>query len=62
MAKKTAETQVSDVMSAKLEAMRIRFRKVLGETVSSHVVKAARKHVAKCVIASEQEKMRGKDA
>jgi len=46
--KKTAEATV-DVDAAKLEAMRIRFRRVLGESVSAHVVKNARKNIAKCV-------------
>ncbi|MDR1551588.1 MAG: 50S ribosomal protein L29 [Holosporaceae bacterium] len=38
-----------EVDSAKLELMRIRFRRILGESVSPHVVKKARKNVAKCV-------------
>ena len=46
--KKTVEATV-DVDAAKLEAMRIRFRRVLGESVSAHVVKNARKNIAKCV-------------
>ncbi|MDR0555672.1 MAG: 50S ribosomal protein L29 [Holosporaceae bacterium] len=38
-----------EVDSAKHELMRIRFRRVLGETVAPHVVKKARKNVAKCI-------------
>ncbi|MDR2782051.1 MAG: hypothetical protein LBB21_06415 [Holosporaceae bacterium] len=34
---------------AKREVMRIRFRMVLGEAVSAHIIKNARKNVAKCV-------------
>lgn len=49
MAKKKVESAVSEVEAAKLEAMRIRFRRVLGETVSSHLIKNARKNIAKCV-------------
>jgi ribosomal protein L29 len=49
MAKKKAE-KISELEAARLEAMRIRFRKVLGESVAAHVVRAARKNIAKCVI------------
>ena len=49
MAKKKTVEATADVDAAKLEAMRIRFRRVLGESVSAHVVKNARKNIAKCV-------------
>ncbi|MCR5225203.1 MAG: 50S ribosomal protein L29 [Alphaproteobacteria bacterium] len=49
MAKKKVVESTGDVDAAKLEAMRIRFRRVLGESVSAHVVKNARKNIAKCV-------------
>ena len=60
MAKKKEKTAFSELDAAKLERMRIRFRRVLGESVSAHVVKNARKNVAKCVISSENSE--GKDA
>ena len=59
MAKKE-KTVNAELDAAKLERMRIRFRRVLGESVSAHVVKNARKNVAKCVISSENSE--GKDA
>jgi ribosomal protein L29 len=49
MAKKKEKSLVSELESAKMEAMRIRFRRVLGESVSGHMIKNARKSVAKCV-------------
>ncbi|GHU16487.1 hypothetical protein FACS189472_01640 [Alphaproteobacteria bacterium] len=39
----------AEVEAAKREAMRIRFRKVWGETVPSHTVKEIRRKIAKCV-------------
>lgn len=39
----------ADWDKAKLELMRIRFRRVLGETVAAHVIKNTRKTIAKCV-------------
>ena len=59
MAKKENTTN-AELDAARLERMRIRFRRVLGESVSAHVVKNARKNVAKCVISSENSE--GKDA
>ena len=59
MAKKE-NTANAELDAARLERMRIRFRRVLGESVSAHVVKNARKNVAKCVISSENSE--GKDA
>lgn len=47
--KKIADSSVHDLEAAKQEAMRIRFRRVLGESVSAHVIKNARKNIAKCV-------------
>ncbi len=52
MAKKE-KTANAELDAARLERMRIRFRRILGESVSAHVVKNARKNVAKCVISSE---------
>ena len=50
MAKKLKKDAVdSELSAAKAEVMRIRFRRVLGETVPAHVIKNARKNVAKCV-------------
>ena len=59
MAKKEKTTN-AELDAARLERMRIRFRRVLGESVSAHVVKNTRKNVAKCVISSENSE--GKDA
>ncbi len=50
----------AELDAAKLEMMRIRFRRVLGESVSAHVIKNARKSVAKCVKSLESSE--GKDA
>jgi ribosomal protein L29 len=50
MAKKKVEkSSISELESAKMEAMRIRFRKVLGEGAAPHIIKNARKNIAKCV-------------
>ena len=57
---KKEKTANAELDAARLERMRIRFRRVLGESVSAHVVKNARKNVAKCVISSENSE--GKDA
>jgi ribosomal protein L29 len=48
MVKKSAEKN-SELEAARLEAMRIRFRKVMGESVAAHIVRAARKNIANCV-------------
>ena len=57
--KKKKEASVgSDLETAKLEAMRIRFRRVLGETVPAHTIKQVRKNIAKCVMSGE---LRGKN-
>jgi ribosomal protein L29 len=47
--KKVEQPDSSELDLAKHEVMRIRFRRVLGESVSAHVIKNARKNVAKCV-------------
>lgn len=49
MADKKVDSSVSELELARQEAMRIRFRRVLGENVSAHVIKNARKNIAKCV-------------
>ncbi|MDR0968163.1 MAG: 50S ribosomal protein L29 [Holosporaceae bacterium] len=51
MAKKknVGESLTAELDAAKRECMRIRFRKILGESVSAHIIKNARKNVAKCV-------------
>ncbi len=46
---KTSSSNKAELDAAKLEIMRLRFRRVLGESVSAHVIKNARKNVAKCV-------------
>lgn len=43
------KVSLSEIDNAKLEAMRLRFRRALGESVSAHVVKNTRKNIAKCV-------------
>lgn len=47
--KEVVKPSAGDLDSARQEAMRIRFRRVLGENVSAHVIKNARKNIAKCV-------------
>jgi ribosomal protein L29 len=50
MVKKNNEKSFMDELeAAKRELMRIRFRRVLGESISAHVIKNTRKNVAKCV-------------
>ena len=56
--KKEASTGSNDLETAKLEAMRIRFRRVLGETVPAHTIKQVRRNIAKCVMSNE---LRGKN-
>jgi ribosomal protein L29 len=56
--KKKEASANSELEAAKLEAMRIRFRRVLGETVPAHTIKQVRKNVAKCVMSGE---LRGKN-
>lgn len=59
---KIVESAVAELESAKMEAMRIRFRKVLGESVPSHTVRNVRKNIARCVRSLKNEEMRGKNA
>jgi ribosomal protein L29 len=47
--KKIEQSRSVELDAAKREVMRIRFRRVLGESVSAHVIKNSRKNVAKCV-------------
>ena len=60
--KKVAQPASSELETAKMEAMRIRFRRVLGETVPPHMIKKVRKDIAKCVKELSNADMRGKDA
>ncbi|MDR1235522.1 MAG: 50S ribosomal protein L29 [Holosporaceae bacterium] len=46
---KVNQSRNAELDAAKMEVMRIRFRRVLGESVSAHVIKNSRKNVAKCV-------------
>ncbi len=62
MAKNATKAEASDLESAKMEAMRIRFRRVLGETVPAHTIREVRKNIAKCVRAMNCKEERGKDA
>ncbi|MDR2765899.1 MAG: 50S ribosomal protein L29 [Holosporaceae bacterium] len=39
----------AELEAARLEMLRIRFRRVMGESVAPHLIKNARKSVAKCV-------------
>lgn len=57
MSKKNS-VAMSEVDNAKLEMMRIRFRRVLGETVASHLIRNTRKNIGKSVRAmqSNEEK------
>lgn len=56
--KKKEASANSELETAKMEAMKIRFRRVLGETVPAHTIKQVRKNIAKCVMSSE---LRGKN-
>lgn len=56
--KKKEALENSELEAAKLEAMRIRFRRLLGETVPAHTIKQVRKNIAKCVMSGE---LRGKN-
>lgn len=49
MAKKKVQSVDAELSAAKQEMMRIRFRRVLGEGVAPHVIRNARRNVAKCV-------------
>jgi ribosomal protein L29 len=50
MVKKKMRTSLSaELEAARLEMLRIRFRRVMGESVAPHLIKNARKNVAKCV-------------
>ncbi|MDR1982894.1 MAG: 50S ribosomal protein L29 [Holosporaceae bacterium] len=53
--KKTEKSLIGELESAKMEAMRIRFRKILGESISGHIIKNARKNIAKCVRSLENK-------
>lgn len=57
--KKKGASANSELEAAKLEAMRVRFRRVLGETVPAHTIRQVRKNIAKCVMSGE---VRGKNA
>ncbi len=54
--KKTTDSVDMDLDAARAEAMRIRFRKVLGENVPAHVARLVRKNIAKLVKTKENEK------
>ena len=56
--KKKEASENGELEAAKLEVMRIRFRRVLGETVPAHTIKQVRKNIAKCVMSGE---LRGKN-
>lgn len=53
--KKENSSIFGELEESKLELMRIRFRAVLGETVSSHSVRLARRNIAKCTRLIEAE-------
>jgi ribosomal protein L29 len=42
------KSAATELETAKMEAMKARFRKVLGESVSSHVVQGIRRKIAEC--------------
>ncbi|MDR0631929.1 MAG: 50S ribosomal protein L29 [Holosporaceae bacterium] len=59
MAKKNKEkSSMAELEAAKMELMRIRFRMVLGESVSAHIIKNTRKSIAKCVKSLENGEMK----
>lgn len=51
------KTALGEVDTAKLEMMRIRFRRALGDSVAAHVIKKARKNIAKCVKSVQQNEV-----
>lgn len=51
------KTALGEVDTAKLEMMRIRFRRALGDSVATHVIKKARKNIAKCVKSVQQNEV-----
>ena len=51
----------TEIENAKYEYMKLRFRRVLGEQINSHLLTNARKAVAKAVIAKSKKK-RGENA
>jgi ribosomal protein L29 len=54
MAKNDEEqSSMAEIEAAKKEFMRIRFRRVLGESVPAHLIKNTRKNIAKCVRSRE---------
>ena len=62
MAKKKVESAVTELESARMEAMRVRFRRVLGESVPAHTIRNVRKNIARCVRSLKNDGMRGKNA
>ena len=52
---KSREGIVAELKSARMEIMKIRFRKVLGEGAPPHVVRNIRKSVAKLVVSLSVE-------
>ncbi len=56
--KKTEASTHSELAEAKMDMYRIRIRRVMGETVPSHVIKNARKKVAECVRSSENSEVK----
>jgi ribosomal protein L29 len=51
--KDNVSSSIAEIEAAKRELMRIRFRRVLGESVPAHLIKNARKNIAKCVRSHE---------
>lgn len=49
---------IGEVDNAKLEMMRIRFRRALGDSVAAHVIKKTRKNIAKCVRSVQQNEVK----
>lgn len=60
--KKAVQSIKSELESAKMEAMKIRFRRVLGEAIAAHNIRNARKNIAKCARSLQAERLRGKNA
>lgn len=52
------KSAIGEVDNAKLEMMRVRFRRALGDSIAAHVIKKARKNIAKCVKSVQQSEVK----
>lgn len=62
MSDKDNKIALQDLESARMDAMKLRFRRVVGEGVASHNVRDARKKIAQCAIVVHNLKRGSKNA